>query len=71
MLDAQSSTVLEASHVSQTFEKGSGEPGEPVLKDISLTVRAGEIVGILGRSGCGKSTFCASFPAWLGPPRAR
>jgi NitT/TauT family transport system ATP-binding protein len=57
MLDSQAATVLEASHVSQTFEKGSGEPGEPVLKDISLAVRAGEIVGILGRSGCGKSTF--------------
>ena len=57
MLDSQSATVLEASHVSQTFEKGSGEPGEPVLKDISLSVRTGEIVGILGRSGCGKSTF--------------
>jgi len=57
MLDPQPAVLLEASHVSQTFEKGSGEPGDPVLKDISLTVRSGEIIGILGRSGCGKSTF--------------
>jgi NitT/TauT family transport system ATP-binding protein len=57
MLDPHPATLLEASHISQTFEKGSGEPGDPVLKDISLTVLSGEIVGILGRSGCGKSTF--------------
>ncbi len=29
----------------------------PVLKDASLTVRKGEIVGIVGESGCGKSTL--------------
>jgi NitT/TauT family transport system ATP-binding protein len=56
MLD-QPATLLEASHISQSYETGSGERGDPVLKDVSLTVRSGEIVGILGRSGCGKSTF--------------
>ena len=28
-----------------------------VLKDISLTVRKGEVISIIGPSGCGKSTF--------------
>ncbi|MBX9669073.1 MAG: ATP-binding cassette domain-containing protein [Candidatus Obscuribacterales bacterium] len=28
----------------------------PVLNDISLSVRAGEIISVLGKSGCGKST---------------
>ena len=31
--------------------------GHEVLKDVSLEVRTGEIVSIIGRSGAGKSTF--------------
>ena len=57
MLDPSASTLLDISHVSQTFAKGSGEAGPPVLKDVSLTLRTGEIVALLGRSGCGKSSL--------------
>ena len=57
MLDPSPSTLLEVSHVSQSFAKGSGEPGQTVLEDVSLTVRTGEIVAMLGRSGCGKSSL--------------
>jgi len=49
--------LLVVDHVSQTFAKGSGEPGSTVLQDVSLTLRDGEIVALLGRSGCGKSTL--------------
>ena len=31
--------------------------GEPLLKDISLTVEDRETVGLIGRNGCGKSTL--------------
>ncbi len=32
-------------------------PGEPVLQDISATVRPGECIGVVGPSGAGKSTL--------------
>jgi len=47
---------LELRHVRQTYPTQSGAPFV-VLDDINLTLRAGEIVGLLGRSGCGKSTL--------------
>lgn len=34
-----------------------GYGGEPILKDLSFTVRRGEIFFVIGGSGCGKSTL--------------
>ena len=34
---------------------------EPALKDINITIEAGETVGIVGRIGCGKSTLVNSL----------
>lgn len=42
---------LKAENVTVTYED------EPVIKDISLTLNKGEIVSLLGASGCGKTTF--------------
>jgi NitT/TauT family transport system ATP-binding protein len=48
--------VLELCAVSMAFPKPSGEP-LPVLAQVNLSMREGEILGLLGRSGSGKSTL--------------
>ena len=54
---ASKQPLLDVRNVSQRYQTGSGELGPPVLDDVSLTLKDNEIVGLLGRSGCGKSSL--------------
>lgn len=47
------------------------EQGNDILKGITFDVNAGERVGILGRNGCGKTTFSAFSRASCSPMPAR
>jgi NitT/TauT family transport system ATP-binding protein len=58
--------LLHADRLSKTFESPEGKPFR-VLDNISLDLRDGEIVALLGRSGSGKSTLLRSLLGLLPP----
>lgn len=49
------SNVLLCQSLSKVYQQDN--ISTPVLNDLNLTVEAGELVAVVGRSGCGKSTF--------------
>ncbi len=46
-------------------------PSRPILKDVSLEIRFGECIAILGASGCGKSTLMNLLPRFADPNSGR
>ena len=55
-----------------TYVYGRGTPLEvQALADVSLTIGAGELVGIIGATGSGKSTLVQHFNGLLRPTRGR
>ena len=57
--------IIQLEHVRRGFDKSQGEL--LVLDDVSMTIREGEIVGILGRSGCGKSSLLRIIAGLIRP----
>jgi subfamily B ATP-binding cassette protein MsbA len=51
-------------HVSFAYHDAEGTP-QPVLNDIDLAVRAGEVVAIVGSSGAGKTTMIHLVPRFF------
>jgi NitT/TauT family transport system ATP-binding protein len=56
-------TTLEVDGLSHTYHRH----GPPVLDDVSLTVGDGELVSIVGRSGCGKTTLLRAISGLVRP----
>lgn len=59
--------LIAVEQVHKRFPKPEGKGEFTVLQDVSLTVRSGEVVALLGRSGSGKSTLLRIM-AGLIPP---
>ncbi|MGY3619419.1 ABC transporter ATP-binding protein [Bradyrhizobium sp. USDA 10063] len=58
--------LIDIRGVCRSFPKGSGD-NLLVLENVDLTIRAGEIVGLLGRSGSGKSTLLRIIAGLVDP----
>jgi NitT/TauT family transport system ATP-binding protein len=61
-----SSAVLEATQVTMAFDQGTTRE-VVAFRDISFTLRQGEILAIAGPSGCGKSTLFNVIAGLLRP----
>src|SRR5262249_16008829 len=57
--------ILTVQGVSRGFARSSGEVR--VLEDVDLSLRSGEIVGLLGRSGSGKATLLRIIAGLIKP----
>ena len=51
--------LLKAEHLSVSFFTDAGEV--EAVRDVSFTVEKGEVLAIVGESGCGKSALCKSI----------
>ena len=61
-------TVLELKNYSVSFDTPDGEV--QAVRNVDLSVKKGEILCIVGESGCGKTVMCRSIMKLL-PPNAR
>ena len=60
--------LLEIKNLSVSFDTPQGEL--QAVRDVSLSLRAGEVLAIVGESGCGKSVLCKTVMKLL-PDNAR
>jgi energy-coupling factor transporter ATP-binding protein EcfA2 len=62
--------VIKLEGVSFSYEKSNNQHA-PVLKDVSLSIHAGEMVAILGRNGSGKTTLIRHIIGLLQPDQGK
>src|ERR1700730_15710921 len=68
---ANNGSLISAVNVSKVFPLPEGHGVFNVLTEVTVNVRAGEVVALLGRSGCGKSTLLRILAGLIAPTEGR
>ena len=68
---ADNDILLEVQHLRKYFPvKGMKGPGVQAMEDVSLFIKRGETLGLVGESGCEKLPWGAPLSASTSPPVA-
>ena len=51
--------LLKVEHLAVSFQTDAGEL--EAVRDVSFSLRPGEVLALVGESGCGKSVLCKSI----------
>ena len=65
-----SAPLLEVRHLQTHYSTFGGSRVVKAVEGVSFALEAGETLGLVGESGCGKTTTCLSIVGLL-PPAAR
>ncbi len=67
MSDSVTEAYIQAEHIGFSYEAENEKDAVPAVRDVSLSVKKGEYVAILGHNGSGKSTFAKLLNQILEP----
>ncbi len=66
-----SAPLIEAEGLGRRFPARRGHPPVTAVEDVSVTLAAGEVLGLVGASGCGKTTLARMLVRLLAPTAGR
>jgi ABC-2 type transport system ATP-binding protein len=71
MSAAQPAPAVTVENLTKVFKAGLGKAAFTAVRDLSLTVNDGEVYGLIGPNGCGKSTTMKAILGLVTPTQGR